>query len=198
MKKIILSILAVAAFGTANAQEESTVNGFSKGDKFVEGSFSFRSGDFEDSWAFNPSMGYMLDDKWAVGGRLNFGGSKDNNTNDKESVLGITGFARYYFLSLGETKSFQAFGEAGLGYSAITEDPNVGDKSTDNTINANISIGMNYFFTSHWAATFTLANILQYNSYSPENGDNSSDLKVEVNLFNNIFAQPQFGLLYKW
>jgi hypothetical protein len=142
MKKIILSILAVAAFGTANAQEESTVNGFSKGDKFVEGSFSFRSGDFEDSWAFNPSMGYMLDDKWAVGGRLNFGGSKDNNTNDKESVLGITGFARYYFLSLGETKSFQAFGEAGLGYSAITEDPNVGDKSTDNTLNANISIGI--------------------------------------------------------
>jgi outer membrane protein W len=198
MKKIILSILAVAAFGTANAQEESTVNGFSKGDKFVEGSFSFRSGDFEDSWAFNPSMGYMLDDKWAVGGRLNFGGSKDNNTNDKESVLGITGFARYYFLSLGETKSFQAFGEAGLGYSAITEDPNVGDKSTDNTLNANISIGMNYFFTSHWAATFTLANILQYNSFSPEDGDNKSDLQVEVNLFNNIFAQPQFGLLYKW
>lgn len=197
MKKIILSILAVASFGIANAQDDTTVNGFSEGDKFVEGSFSFRSGDFEDSWALNPSFGYMLTDKWAVGGRLNFGGSEDVNDN-KESVLGVTGFARYYFLSLGATKSFQAFGEVGLGYSAITNDPNVGDKSTDNTINANISIGMNYFFTSHWAATFTLANILQYNSFSPEDGDNSSDLQVEVNLFNNIFAQPQFGLLYKW
>lgn len=196
MKKIILSILAVASFGIANAQDDS-VMGFSKGDKFVEGSFSFRSGDTEDSWAFNPSMGYMLDDKWAVGGRLNFGGTEDND-GDKSSVFGVTGFARYYFLSLGATKSFQAFGEAGLGYSAVSNEPNGGDKSTDNTFNANISIGMNYFFTSHWAATFTLANILQYNSFSPESGDNSSDLQVEVNLFNNIFAQPQFGLLYKW
>lgn len=198
MKKIILSILAVTAFSTANAQEEIPAGmGFSKGDLFAEGSFSFRSGDIVDSWAFNPSIGYMLDDQWAVGGRLNFGGSKDNAGN-KESALGVTGFARYYFLTLGATKSFNAFGEAGLGYSAVTDDPVVGDKSTDNTINANISIGLNYFFTNHLAATFTLANILNYNSYTPENGDSTSDLRVEVNLFNNIFAQPQFGLLYKW
>lgn len=198
MKKIILTIMAVAAFGTANAQEDvPTGAGFSKGDMFAEGSFSFRSGDVEDSWAFNPSVGYMVNDQWAVGGRLNFGGSKDNASN-KETVLGVTGFARYYFLTLGEDKSFNAYGEAGLGYSAITTDPNVGDKSTDSNMNATISLGMNYFFTDNWAATFTLANILQYNSYSPENGDNSSDLQVEVNLFNNIFAQPQFGLLYKW
>lgn len=190
--------MAVAAFGTANAQEETpSGEGFSKGDMFAEGSFSFRSGDVVDSWAFNPSIGYMLDENWAVGGRLNFGGYKDND-GDKQSVLGVTGFARYYFLTLGEDKSFNAFGEAGIGYSAVTTEPNGMDKSTDNNMNATISLGLNYFFTDHWAATFTLANILQYNSFSPENGDNSSDLQVEVNLFNNIFAQPQFGLLYKW
>lgn len=65
-------------------------------------------------------------------------------------------------------------------------------------MNANIDLGMNYFFTSHWAATFELANILSYNNVNPESGSNSSDLNVNVNLFNNIFAQPQFGLLYKW
>lgn len=197
MKKIILTIMAFAAFSTTYAQEETTVNGFSKGDMFAEGSFSFRSGDTQDSWAFNPSIGYMLDDQWAVGGRLNFGGAEDN-ANNKSGVFGVTGFARYYFLSLGETKSFQAYGEAGLGYSAVTSEPAGLDKETNSNMNATISLGMNYFFTSHWAATFTLANILQYNSFSPENGDNSSDLQVEVNLFNNIFAQPQFGLLYKW
>lgn len=204
MKKIILTTVAFLAFGFANAQETvivvqepTTGIGLQEGNKFVEGSFSFRSGDVEDSWTFNPSMGYMLTDEWAVGGRLNFGGSKDND-NNKESNFGVTAFARYYFLSLGKSKNFQAFGEAGLGYSAVTNNPDVGSKDTDSDINANVSIGMNYFFTPHWAATFTLANILQYNSYSPEDGNNSSDLKVEVNLFNNIFAQPQFGLLYKW
>ena len=196
MKKIIFTVAAVLAFGFANAQEK-TDNAFSKGDMFAEGSFSFRSGDTEDSWAFNPKIGYMINDKLALGGKLDFSGTKANN-DDKTGTFGIGAFARYYFLSLGAEKSFQAYGEFGLGYSALTDDPKNGDKTTDSAMNANIDLGMNYFFTNHWAATFKLANILSYNNTNPENGDNSSDLQVNVNLFNNIFAQPQFGLLYRW
>jgi outer membrane protein W len=200
MKKIILAAIAVLAFSSANAQEVKDIvgTGFSKGNKFVEGSFSFRSGETNDSWSFTPKMGYMLTNKWAVGGFLALGGSKSDLTNDKEANFGIGAFARYYFLSLGASKSFNVYGELGLGYSALTDKPNVGDKSTDSAINANIDLGINYFFTNHWAATFELANILSYNNSNPESGDNSSDLNVEVNLFNNVFAQPQFGLLYKW
>lgn len=193
MKKISFLLVAIFAFSFANAQD----NSFSKGNKFVEGSFSFRSGDVEDSWAFNPSMGYMLDNKWAIGGRLNFSGT-DDKANNKETKIGITAFTRYYFLSLGASKSFNVYGEFGLGYSSVKDTPNVGSSSTDSAMNANVDLGINYFFTSRWAATFKLANILSYNSTNPENGSNSSDLNVNVNLFNNIFAQPQFGLLYKW
>jgi hypothetical protein len=196
MKKYIVSVVAIFTFGVANAQDVVN-NGFSKGDKFAEGSFSFRSNDVEDSWSFTPKMGVMLDNKWAVGGFFALGGSKDN-ANDKEGNFGIGGFARYYFLSLGASKNFNAYGEIGLGYSALTKDPNIGNKSTNNVMNANIDLGMNYFFASHWAVTFELANILSYNKVNPENGNNSSDLNINVNLFNNIFAQPQFGLLYKW
>lgn len=196
MKKNILLVVAIFAFGIANAQDVVN-NGFSKGDKFAEGSFSLRSNDFVDSWSFTPKMGVMLDDKWAVGGFLAVGGSKDNVSN-KEGNFGIGGFARYYFLSLGASKNFNTYGEMGLGYSALTKDPNNGSKSTNNVMNANIDLGMNYFFASHWAVTFELANILSYNKVKPENGNNSSDLNINVNLFNNIFAQPQFGLLYKW
>lgn len=199
MKKIILTLVAVFAFVFANAQDVPAGNGFSKGDKFVEGSLFIRSGDaVQDSWSFNPSMGYMLDDKWAVGGRLNFGGGDLMNNNGKYSNIGITAFARYYFLTLGESKSFNAYGEFGLGYTSKTNDPNVGSKTTDGALNANIDLGMNYFFTSHWAVTFELANILSYNSYNPENADSSSDLEVNINLYKNIFAQPTFGVLYKW
>lgn len=196
MKKSILSVIAIFVFGIVNAQDVVN-NGFSKGDKFAEGSFSFRSNDLIDSWSFTPKMGIMLDDKWAVGGFLDLEGSKDN-ANNKEGNFGIGGFARYYFLSLGSSKNFNAYGEIGLGYSALTKDPNSGNKSTNNVMNANIDLGMNYFFASHWAVTFELANILSYNKVKPENGNNSSDLNINVNLFNNIFAQPQFGLLYKW
>lgn len=197
MKKIILMVAAVFTFGIANAQDVPAGNGFSKGDKFVEGAFSFRSGDVEDSWSFTPKMGYMLDDKWAVGGFLALAGA--DNGNVKTGTFGIGAFARYYFLSLGASKSFNAYGEIGLGYSALTNEPDGGSKSTNSSMNANIDLGMNYFFTSHWAATFELANILSYNNVNPEgNAGNSSDLNVSVNLFNNIFATPQFGLLYKW
>ncbi|MGL2963253.1 outer membrane beta-barrel protein [Flavobacterium sp. RSB2_4_14] len=199
MKKIILTVAAVFAFGFANAQDATTeTKGFSKGDKWVEGAFSFRSGDVEDSWSFTPKMGYMINDKVGLGGFLAFAGATDNFTEDKSGVFGVGAFVRYYFLSLGSDKAFQAYGEFGLGYSALTNEPNGFDKTTDSAFNANIDLGMNYFFTNHWAATFELANILAYNNANPENGDNSSDLTVNVNLFNNIFAQPQFGLLYKW
>ena len=198
MKKIIFTIATIFAFGFANAQSEDvTSNAFSKGDKFVEGSFSFRSGDVEDSWALTPKMGVMLDDKWAVGGFLAFSG-RDNGAV-KYGTYGFGAFARYYFLSLGASKSFNAYGEFGLGYSSLSEEPEGGSKQTDSAFNANIDLGMNYFFTSHWAATFELANILSYNNVNPEgNAGNSSDLNVNVNLFNNIFATPQFGLLYRW
>ena len=196
--------MAVFAFGFANAQDkEVTDNGFSKGDMFVEGGFSIRSSDAGDpddissSYSFTPKMGYMLDDKWAIGGFLDFAGAKQND-NDKTGIFGIGVFGRYYFLSLGASNSFNAYGELGLGYSAISNNPNVGDSTTDSAMNANIDLGLNYFFTPHFAATFTLANILSYNNSNPENGENTSDLQVNINLFNNIFAQPQFGLLYRW
>jgi hypothetical protein len=142
-------------------------------------------------------MGVMLDDKWAIGGFLALARA-ENNMNEKSTTYGGGAFARYYFLSLGASKSFQAYGELGVGYSSVANDPKFGASSTDSEMNANIDLGMNYFFTSHCAATFELANILSYNNANPENGSNESDLNVNVNLFNNIFAQPKFGLLYKW
>lgn len=205
MKKTILAVVAVFAFGFANAQD-STSNGvgFSEGDKFVEGSFRYSSQNGDSSptaeshsWSLNPTVGYLLTDKWAVGGKLNFGGREFNN-DVKTTDLGLTAFARYYFLSLGEGKTFNAYGEGGLGYTSSKVNNIIGNNTTDDNLNANISLGMNYFFNSNWAITFTLANILSYNSFSPENGDNENDLNIEVNLFNNIFDQPQFGLLYKW
>lgn len=208
MKKIILSTVAFLAFGYANAQEtvltdkSAETYGLTSGDMWAEGGFTYSSttndnAELKSSYSFTPQIGYMLNDQWGVGGYLSFGGG-ENNDNDKFGSFGIGAFARYYFLSLGAHKNFQAYGEVGLGYTALTDKPYGGDNTTDSAMNANINLGMNYFFTSRWAATFTLANILSYNTANPENGDNTNSLTVNVNLFNNIFATPQFGLLYKW
>jgi hypothetical protein len=201
MKKIILTLVAVLAISFANAQESGPPKAtFSKGDMWIEGGITLTTGDTSDDYfAVTPKVGYFLDEKWAVGADINYSTRSyldaPGNNLDKTNSFGIGGFVRYYFLSLG---NFKAFGEAGLGYNHSKTDYFVGNSNTYNGIKANIDLGLNYFFTPKWAATFTLAEILSYNNASPENGDSTSDLTVNINLFNNVFAQPKFGLLYKW
>lgn len=200
MKKIIVLLVTVFAINFANAQESGMPKAtFSHGDMWLEGGISLTTGDSDnDYFAITPKFGYFLDNKWAVGGDLNYSSVSylpNNGGLDKSNSFGIGVFARYYFLSLGNLK---AYGEAGLGYNNTKLDYLDGSSDTSNGIKANIDLGLNYFFTPRWAATFTLAEILSYNNASPENGESTSDLVINVNLFNNIFAQPKFGLLYKW
>ncbi len=200
MKKRFLLLATVFAINFANAQETTAPRAvFSKGDMWIEGGISLTTGDSSnDYFAVTPKVGYFLDNNWAVGADINYASVSylpNGSGYDKSNSFGIGGFARYYFLNLG---NFKAFGEAGLGYNHSEMEYTNGSSNINNGIKANIDLGINYFFTPRWAATFTLAEVLSYNNVRPENGDSSNDLVVNINLFNNIFAQPQFGLLYKW
>ncbi len=207
--KFLTAAALICTMFYANAQEgvtnsddlESEANSsrgmtFNRGDMFVEGGLRIVNGATEDAYAVRAKVGYFLNEKFAVGGQASFGSTENDATSIKSEVFGIGGFARYYFLELDE-KRFKAFGEAGLGFGKNTiEGP--GFEDNNNSITADINLGLNYFFTKNFAATFTLANILSYNSVSPENGDAVNNFELNVNLFENIFAQPQFGILYKW
>ncbi|MEL4307587.1 outer membrane beta-barrel protein [Joostella sp. CR20] len=204
MKNFITAMFALAIFGTASAQEaqlkselKSAVGmTFEKGDMFVEGSIKISTGGDQDYYGFNPKFGYFLNNKWAVGGEVSYANNKVETLDSKTSVFGVGGFARYYFLELAK-KRLKAYGEAGLGYGRNkTEIGNIEDIS--NSITADLNLGLNYFFTKNFAATFTLANVLSYNSVSPEDGASSNTFELNINLFENIFEQPQFGILYKF
>ncbi|OBQ52258.1 outer membrane beta-barrel protein [Tamlana sp. s12] len=206
-KRIIGTALALFVFGFANAQkipdaeitqaqvkeELNSAKGitFQKGDIFVEGSISVTSNDLESTYAINPKVGYFLSSKFAVGADMDFGGEKDKISDEKSTIFGIGGFGRYYFLEL-DKKRLKSYGELGLGYGHSE------GTSTSNDIKANITIGLNYFLTKNIAVTFELADILSYNNANPEDSDAASSFELNVNLFNNPFAQPKFGLLYKF
>ncbi len=83
MKKVLLSAVALLAFGFANAQEEKSTNGgFSKGDVFVSGAVSFgstKSGDFKQSnFTVAPKVGYFVTENIAVGASVGFQSLKFN------------------------------------------------------------------------------------------------------------------------
>lgn len=204
MKTRFLIIATLFTFSFVNAQQqeaEEEMNSakgitFQKGDMFIEGSIKISTGGDLDYYGFSPKFGYLLNDKFAMGGKLNYSSSELESTNTKTNVFGIGGFARYYFLEL-DKKRFKAYAEAGLGFgSNKTEIANIED--TDNSITADITVGLNYFVTKNIAVTFTLANVLSYNSVSPEDGPSSNTFELNINLFENIFDQPQFGLLYRF
>ncbi|WP_432672556.1 outer membrane beta-barrel protein [Flavobacterium sp. SM2513] len=190
-----------AQVNTMNSEMEEESNSargitFERGNMFAEGGLRIVASDEEDTYAVNAKIGYFLNDKVAVGGQASFGSTENDLTSVQTDVFGIGAFARYYFLELDE-KRFKAYGEAGLGFGKNkTEGP--GFEDNNNSVTADINLGLNYFFTKNFAATFTLANILSYNSVSPENGDAVNNFELNINLFENIFAQPQFGILYKW
>lgn len=191
-------------FSFANAQQEevdSEMNSakgvtFESGDMFLEGSIKISTGGNVDYYGFSPKFGYLLNDKVAVGAKLNYESSETETTQTKVNVFGVGAFARYYFLEL-DKKRFKAYGEAGLGFGRNkTEVEGLSD--TDNSVTADITVGLNYFVTKNIAVTFVLANMLSYNSVSPEEGPSANTFQLNINLFENIFDQPQFGLLYRF
>ncbi|MGJ5642367.1 outer membrane beta-barrel protein [Formosa sp. S-31] len=213
MKKILLTAtIALFTIVTSHAQQipdqqitQSQVQdqlhsakgvSFEKGGFFVEGSISVSTGGDTDSYGINPKVGYFLSDKFAVGGDIDFGGTEVKGSSAETDFFGIGAFARYYFLEIAD-KRLKAYGDVGLGYGHHRSQGN-GYDNTSNDIKANVTLGVNYFFTRHFAATFVLADILTYNNANPEDGDATDTFELNINLFNNIFAQPQFGLLYRF
>jgi len=208
MKKIILTVAAVFAFGFANAQDKKESKGgfgFSEGDVFVEGSISTASTNDKNSdtktssFEFNPKAGYFLSDKFAVGVELGIGSGKTTvaGTNTaKSSNFNFGAFGRYYFLDLGQR--FKTYTE--FGFNVGSDKTGVSTTVKTNTFNVGAGLGMNYFVTPKVAISFGLGNVINFGSSKTDmSGDKgSSNMNVNLNVFNNFFNTPTFGALYKF
>jgi opacity protein-like surface antigen len=205
MKTRFFIILSMLAFSFANAQQDevdSEMNSakgvtFQQGDMILEGSIKISTGGENDYYGFSPKFGYLLNDKFAVGAKIDYSSNKEEATGIKTNVFGIGAFARYYFLEL-DKKRLKTYAEVGLGYGRNKTETPLAGSDTDNSLTADINVGLNYFVTKNIAVTFVLANVLAYNSVSPENGPSSDTFQLNINLFENIFDQPQFGVLYRF
>ncbi len=218
MKKIVLSVAAVFAFGFANAQvqtisvEPTQEFGFAKGDIIVEGALQFGTTNDKNTETktsnlrFSPKAGLFVTDKTVVGVELGVGSAKTTNdflnTELKSNNVSIGVFGRYYFLELGER--FKTYGELGLGYSTSKNESTsqAGTVKNDdvNDLDFGLSVGMNYFLTPSVAVSFTLADVLSYGTskVDTEGAKAESNFSGNLNVLNNIFATPTIGLMYKF
>lgn len=213
MKKIMLSAVALMAFGLSNAQEEASGSGFSRGDVFLSGSAGFSStktGDAEHN-VFNiiPRAGYFVNSNIAVG--LQAGYSKDATT-DVGPVTGqlldtdittveIGAFGRYYFTPASD---FSLFVDLSVSYGTVNREqdaatgPGPGDIVTVedefNGFFAGFAPGVNYFISDHFALEATFG-VLNYSTIKPDaDGAESTDnFDIGINM-----SDINLGLIYKF
>lgn len=197
MKKIILTVAAVFAFGFANAQETTTTDGgFAQGDLFLSGSVGFGStkqGDAKASdFNFSPAIGYFISENIALGARLGINSGKEENGGPevKTSGFGVEAFGRYYFTP---ASKFSVFGELAVGAGSSKRE--VGNDETKfKTFGVNAGVGVSYFLSSNWAIEAGWAG-LGYNSIEEDvdgaEARNTFGLGVDLSSIN-------FGLIYKF
>ena len=196
MKKVLLSAVALLAFGFANAQEEGKGNGgFAKGDVFVSGAFSIgseKTGDDKSSgFEIEPKVGYFVTENIAIGGKLGYSSYKAEDTfgdTDDMSALTVGAFGRYYMTPASQ---FSLFGQLGFDYSSI--DDKLADVQ-ENEIGLNLGLGLSYFVSNNWSIEATWAG-LGYTSN--DNGGNGAEKTNSFGLGADLRA-ISFGVNYKF
>ena len=196
MKKVLLSAVALLAFGFANAQEEKSANGgFSKGDVFVSGAVTLNSsktGDFKaNSFEIAPKVGYFVTENIAIGGKLGFASYKAEDAfgdTDDLSAVTVGAFGRYYMTPASQ---FSLFGQLGFDYSSIDDKL---DDVQENEIGLNLGLGLSYFVSNNWSIEATWAG-LGYTSN--DNGGNGAEKTNSFGLGADLRA-ISFGVNYKF
>ena len=197
MKKVLLSAVALLAFGFANAQEEEKGNGgFAKGDVFVSGGVGFNSGkqgEFKESnVTFSPAVGYFVAENIALGARLDIMSGKEEafGAEDKMSSFGAEVFGRYYWTPASQ---FSVFGEAAVGFGNSKMEYAGGGEDKYKTFGINAGVGVSYFLNSNWAIEAGWG-ALGYNTEEVDGDDestNSFNLGLDLTNIN-------LGLVYKF
>jgi outer membrane protein len=197
MKKVLLSAVALLAFGFANAQEEKANEGFAKGDLFVTGAFTLgseKTGDVKSSsFEIAPQVGFFLTENIAIGGKLGYKADKAENAGgDTQDDAGFTvgAFGRYYFTP---ASKFSLFAQLGLDYSSMED--KLATDYTEAELGLGLGAGLNYFVSSNFSIEAGVA-VLGYSSN--DNGGGSGVDKTNTFSFGGDWRAVTFGVNYKF
>jgi len=200
MKKVLLSAVALLAFGFANAQEEKGGEGFAKGDVFVSGAVTFgssKTGDLKaNAFEIAPKVGYFVTENIAVGASIGFSSEKiDAGDTFTNSGLGLGAFGRYYFTP---ASKFSLFAELGVDYTSFDqefdEDGPFGGSFESKELGFGLGAGLNYFVSSNFSIEAGVA-VLGYSSN--DNGGDGAD-KTNTFSFGGDWRAVTFGVNYKF
>lgn len=201
MKKVILSVATVLAFGIASAQDADKTSGgkgFANGDLFMTGTVGFSSektGDFKtNTFTIAPSAGLFVTNNIAVGLNIGFTSAKEEDPIDGDvdtTLFGIGAFGRYYATPAND---FSFFGQLGFNYFTGKQEFEGGGELKVDGFEIALRPGISYFVSEHFALEASIG-ALRYETSEPDtDGAESTDtFELGVDL-----TEINFGLLYKF
>ncbi|PKG52791.1 outer membrane beta-barrel protein [Olleya sp. 1-3] len=195
MKKLLFTAaIAVLGFTSVNAQEDTTVGGFEKGDVFVSGSVGFSNSSFGDDssdfFTIAPKAGYFVSENIAAGLKVGYeSDTADNGVTDTrdETEFSVGVFGRYYFTP---SSQFSLFTELGVDY--FSGENKLSDAEYDG-FDIAFAPGISYFVSKNFAIEATVGVL----SYETEEYDGASDSQDNFNVGLN-FDDIRFGVVYKF
>lgn len=202
MKKIILSVAAVFAFGFANAQDSNAgAAGLAKGDLYLSGTINYsteKTGDFKtDTFTVAPGLGYMLTENIAFEGALGYVSGTSNElaggsiVEVKNSGFGINAGVKYFWTP---ASNFSLSLGGNISYASVkTEVDAFGADYTSKIIGVNAPVGLHYFVSNNIALTSTWGGL---GFTSNDNGGNGAEKTNAFELGLDLSAIT-FGMIYK-
>lgn len=180
MKKLLLTLSAVAVFGlAANAQTE-------KGKFMLGGQVTYQGHSIKDSdtksneFSIIPNVGYFVADNIAVGTGIGYSWNERQNgpdTKNNYSSFVVAPFGRMYSNNEGPVKFF---GQLTVPMSWGTEKLNGDKTSTTANYGVELAPGVAYFPTSNLGIEFKVKGLFYNNGSST---DEATDVKSTVNTY---------------
>ncbi|MGQ2985107.1 outer membrane beta-barrel protein [Flavobacterium sp.] len=201
MKKLLFSLAALAAFASANAQEEEGTTGFTKGDVFASGSLGYNSRKTGEEkytrFGVMPRVGYFVSEKIAIGAQLGYSSTEATYYTgmewDERTTNSLTAgaFARYYGTP---GKTFSFFGQLHVNYNSEKTDYEGGGEDKRNGFDIGIMPGISYFVSDHIALEATFG-ALGYGTSKPDadGAESTNTFNLDLDL-----TSVGIGIVYKF
>lgn len=198
MKKLLLSMVAVAAFAfTTQAQTE-------KGNVLLGGNVGFNTSKIDGAaksdvnFSIVPSVGYFVSDNFAIGTGVGYNYNKQVSDKNLNQAFEVSPFGRYYvdlsdqFKFFGQLSVPMAFGNNKY----VDEQGEVGDKyATTTNIGVNVAPGFAFFPTKRIGIEVSM-NGLGYNHFNVKNEITGNETKANsFGLDADTFA-PKLGVMF--
>ena len=156
MKYVFLASFLLIGLWPAMAQVES-------GNKFINGTVRLTlvgaNESTQTAFALNPTLGYFINDRTAVGGSLGVI-SQFSGNDSRDLTISLSPFVRRYFAIVDDTFYFFLDGSVGLSYGNSAVGFGEFSSTTDAfSVSLSASPGFVFFPAERWSLDFTLTGV---------------------------------------